>query len=80
MCDVVGCDEQAEWYDDTDSQLCDSCMAQDMAESGKRLTDYELMSILASQQADSTDQVKSCGFCHAIDKGGEFCYQCGRKL
>lgn len=25
-------------------------------------------------------QAKSCEYCHAVDKGGDMCHQCGRKF
>lgn len=41
MCDVVGCEQDAEFYDNMDNELCRDCMERDMEENGKEPEDYE---------------------------------------
>jgi len=33
-----------------------------------------------SQQANRVDRALSCPYCHAVDRGGENCHQCGQAL
>jgi len=42
------------------------------------LTDY--IDWTTRHLTDTFDRAKSCGFCHAVDTGGELCDQCGRTL
>ena len=43
MCDIVGCDQEPEYYDDQDNKMCEDCVNREMSESGTRYEDYELI-------------------------------------
>ncbi len=49
-CDTVGCDNEAEWYDELDNQICTDCMMQDIEETGNSAEDYEDIRILKNNQ------------------------------
>jgi hypothetical protein len=44
MCDIVGCDQEPEFYDPEDNQLCEDCMSKDVDDGIYTLEDYERIS------------------------------------
>jgi len=41
MCDIVGCDEPAEYYDEHDNKMCQYCVDYEITESGTLPENYE---------------------------------------
>lgn len=42
-CDNLGCEEEAEFFDDMQNALCSSCVEQDMEEKEMEPEDYEMI-------------------------------------
>lgn len=74
MCDIVGCDQRPEYYDDMDNKLCSDCMERELEEESTDRDSYQLISVV--EQAIRNSSHNELEMNRIIQQNSWSCYAC----